>query len=114
MWLFFGVQTHGDALYADEWPVATDADFRLTYAFSREDKTADGRRMYVQDRMREAGQELLAFVRAPRTQVFVCGIKGMEAGIDEAFTALARDAGLEWRVLREELRVAGRWHVEVY
>lgn len=114
MWLFFGVQTHGDALYADEWQAAQDPDFRLTWAFSREEQTADGRRVYVQDRMREAGQELLDFVRLANTHVYICGIKGMETGVEEAFAALAQAAGQDWQVLRQELRVAGRWHLEVY
>ncbi len=115
MWLFFGVQTHGDALYGDEWQAfAQDPDFRVTYAFSREEQTADGRRMYVQDRMREAGEELLAFVRGGNTHVYICGIKGMEVGIEEAFGALAQAAGVSWPELRQELRLAGRWHLEVY
>lgn len=114
-WLFFGVQTHGDALYADEWQAfAADPRFQVTYAFSREETTADGRRVYVQDRIRAAGNELLQFVQNPQTHVYICGIKGMEVGVDEAFAALATAAGLDWRALRQELRIAGRWHVEVY
>ena len=115
MWLFFGVQTHDDALYGAEWAaLATDPRFRLSYAFSREQKTADGRRMYVQDRIREAGQALLDLVRQPQTHVYMCGIKGMEVGVEQAFGELAQQAGMSWAQLRDELRIQGRWHVEVY
>ncbi len=115
MWLFFGVQTHGDALYADEWAArAEDPHFRMTYAFSREETTADGRRMYVQDRMRMAGQELLAWLRDGQAHIYICGVKGMEVGIEAAFAALAQEAGLVWPVVRQQLWLAGRWHVEVY
>ncbi len=115
LWLFFGVQTRADALYADEWDAhAAQPATRVTYALSREETTADGRRVYVQDRLREAGQPLLALVRDPRTHVYVCGIKGMEVGVEAAFAALAQDAGLDWQALRQALWIAGRWHVEVY
>jgi ferredoxin--NADP+ reductase len=115
MWLFFGVQTQQDALYGDEWAqFATDPRFHISYAFSREQKTADGHRVYVQERIREAGPDLLHLVRSPRTHVYICGIKGMETGVEEAMTDLALQSGLMWQQVRDELRIQGRWHVEVY
>ena len=115
MWLFFGVRAQDDALYADQWPMwSHNDDFRVTWALSREQQTPDGRRMYVQDRMRESGRELLKFLGRGRTHVYICGIKGMEVGISEAFAAIAKEAGLNWTDVHEMLWQTGRWHQEVY
>ena len=115
MWLFFGVQTHADALYADEWlDLAQQPGFDLTWAFSREEQTADGRRMYVQDRVREAGVRLLDLLQNPATHLYICGIKGMEVGIEEALTDVCQSAGTTWHAQKDVLRMSGRWHVEVY
>lgn len=115
MWLFFGVQTHGDALYAEEWAEYGEAEgFQVTWAFSREQQTADGRRMYVQDRVLEAGRELLELVRDPKTHLYICGIKGMEVGIEESLAKLCEAAGTTWQAEKDVLRMSGRWHVEVY
>ena len=42
----------------------------------------------------------------------MCGLRGMEPGIDEAMTAAA--AKLDWSELRPQLKKADRWHVEAY
>ena len=60
-WLVLGVPTTDGLLYDDDWQeiAARKPDnFRLTYAISREQSTADGRKMYVQDRLAESAVEL--------------------------------------------------------
>ena len=49
-----------------------------------------------------------------RTHIYLCGLKGMEPGIDEAMTKAAEEKGLNWAELRPQLKKAGRWHVETY
>ena len=49
-----------------------------------------------------------------KTHIYLCGLKGMEPGIDEAMTKAAEEKGLNWAELRPQLRKAGRWHVETY
>ena len=46
--------------------------------------------------------------------IYLCGLKGMEPGIDEAMTKAAEEKGLNWSELRPQLKKAGRWHVETY
>jgi ferredoxin--NADP+ reductase len=114
-WLVFGAQTSGDLLYAEEWSrLAANPDFRVDYAISREQKKSDGGRMYVQDRMRAIGQPLWELVSAPETAVYICGIKGMEVGIEAVLGEMAAAAGQDWGQIREQKREAERWHVEVY
>ena len=53
-------------------------------------------------------------IEDPKTHVYMCGLRGMEPGIDEAMTAAAAAKGLDWSVLRPQLKKAERWHVETY
>jgi benzoyl-CoA 2,3-dioxygenase component A len=55
-----------------------------------------------------------ALLRDPATHVYICGLKGMEAGVDEAFADVCRHAGADWAALKAEMRAAGRYHVETY
>jgi len=119
IWLFFGVQTADDLLYADEWrEMEKHAGFHVSYALSRQQKTADGRRLYVQERMRLAGAPLWDWIVKADTQIFICGIKGMEVGIAESLVELAQTYGKpgqnDWPTLQAEMAMQRRWHLEVY
>jgi len=46
--------------------------------------------------------------------VYICGLKGMELGVDAAFTEVCREHGLDWQELLPRLRQSGRYHVETY
>ena len=50
----------------------------------------------------------------PNTYVYICGLKGMEQGVDEAFRDACRAQGADWDALRTTLRTHGRYHVETY
>ena len=71
-------------------------------------------REYVQHRMATRGAELAELLCRPATHVFLCGLKGLEAGVDEALAAIGRDAGLDWPALRDAMRAEGRFHAETY
>jgi len=116
-WLFMGVPKTPNLLYdADfehylkEYP----DHFRYTRAISREQQNAKGGRMYIQDRVLEHADEIFSLIEDPKTHVYMCGLKGMEPGIDEAMSAAAAAKGLDWSELRPALKKAGRWHVETY
>jgi ferredoxin--NADP+ reductase len=115
-WLFFGVQSCQDYLYGDVLDgYAKDfANFNLVTAFSREEKTPTGDRMYVQHRLAEHGKALMATLQAPNTYVYICGLKGMEQGILQGLAQAAELAGLDWPTLYNTLKTSKRWHVEVY
>jgi benzoyl-CoA 2,3-dioxygenase component A len=53
-------------------------------------------------------------MKDPRTHVYICGLKGMETGVDEAFADVCRGAGIDWAPLKSAMREDGRYHVETY
>jgi ferredoxin--NADP+ reductase len=114
--LYFGAQTQQDDLYPDEFATyaTTLANFKRITAFSRETKTTDGQRMYVQHRIQETADELIPLLQQPNTYLFLCGLKGMETGIIEGLSQAAKTCGIEWQNLYEALKSSKRWHVEVY
>ena len=86
VYLFFGVRTEAECLYRDEFDSYLDRPgYHRTYTFSREQKTADGRRMYVQHRMAERIGELRELLDRDQTVLYICGLKGMEDGIEAIF-----------------------------
>ena len=116
-WLFMGAPKTANLLY--------DADFehyksqfpenlRYTKAISREQQNTKGGRMYIQDRVLEYADEIFALIENPKTHIYLCGLKGMEPGIDEAMSSAAASKGIVWSELRPQLKKAGRWHVETY
>lgn len=116
-WLIFGIPYSANILYKDELEeLATQYpdNFRLTYAISREQKNADGGKMYVQSRVSEYAGEIFDMIQKPNTHVYMCGLKGMEPPIAATFTQEAEKIGMDWDAKRKELKKAHRWHVEVY
>lgn len=114
--LFFGMPTSAEILYQAEIEACADraASFRHFYAISREQQTPDGRRMYVQDRIREHGDALWPLIEDPGTYFYICGLKGMEDGVAAAFGAIAGYHGRDWAELHAGLKGSRRWHVETY
>jgi ferredoxin--NADP+ reductase len=116
-WLIFGVPTTPNILYKEELEeiqAKYPDNFRLTYAISREQKNAQGGRMYIQDRVAEHADELWNLIKNEKTHTYICGLRGMEDGIDAALTAAAAKEGVTWSDYQKELKKAGRWHVETY
>ena len=115
-WLVLGVPTTDGLLYDDDWQEIASRkpdNFRLTYAISREQTTADGRKMYVQDRLAESAEELFNRLDAGG-HIYFCGLKGMMPGIIETLEQVAQAKGLNWAEKLEALKKNGQWHVEVY
>jgi ferredoxin--NADP+ reductase len=116
-WLFMGAPTTANLLYDadfEHYQSQFPDNFRYTKAISREQQNAKGGRMYIQDRVSENADEIFAMIENPKTHVYMCGLRGMEPGIDEAMTAAAAAKGLNWAELRPQLKKAERWHVETY
>jgi benzoyl-CoA 2,3-dioxygenase component A len=68
----------------------------------------------VQDLIRERGADVARLLGDEETYIYVCGLKGMEAGVDEAFRTVCLSHGLDWGALLPTLRAAGRYHIETY
>ncbi|QIR41478.1 ferredoxin-NADP reductase [Tolypothrix sp. PCC 7910] len=116
-WLIFGVPTTPNILYKEELEEMQQKypdNFRLTYAISREQKNPQGGRMYIQDRVAEHADELWQLIKDEKTHTYICGLRGMEDGIDAALTAAAAKEGVTWSTYQKEIKKAGRWHVETY
>ncbi len=114
-WLFFGAQTRKDYLYESELEQYKENDTcKVITAFSREEKNAEGNRMYVQHRLVEYGETLFELLKKPETYLYICGLRGMEAGILEGFQEIAKRQGIDWNVFFDTLKAEKRWHVEVY
>jgi len=116
-WLIFGVATTPNILYKEELEQLQQQypdNFRLSYAISREQKNKEGGRMYIQHRCQEVAEDLWNLIQKENTHTYICGLKGMEGGIDEALSAAAASKSVNWTDYQKEIRKAGRWHVETY
>jgi ferredoxin--NADP+ reductase len=116
-WLIFGVATTPNILYKqelEELRTQYPDNFWLDYAISREQKNAQGGKMYIQDRVAASADKLWEMIQQEKTHVYICGLKGMEGGIDTALTEAAGKHGVKWSDYRSQMKKAGRWHVETY
>lgn len=116
-WLIFGIPKTENILYKDDLEkLAAEFpdNFRLTYAISREQKNAEGGRMYIQHRVAENAEEMWNLMQSPKTHTYMCGLKGMETGIEEALTSMAENNGTKWSDFQKQMKKEHRWHVETY
>jgi len=116
-WLIFGIPVTPNILYKEDLESIQSQypdNFRLTYALSREQKNAEGGKMYIQNRVAEQADELWQLIQEPKTHTYICGLKGMEDGIDAALAAAAEKNGVDWEDFRKQMKKDGRWHVETY
>jgi sulfite reductase (NADPH) flavoprotein alpha-component len=93
---------------------AAGALTRLSLAWSRDDH----RKFYVQDRMREAGRDLWAWL-ADGACVYVCGdAKAMAKDVEGALTDIVAQHGArsgdEASAFVADLRERGRYQQDVY
>ncbi|MEM9449392.1 MAG: ferredoxin-NADP reductase [Cyanobacteria bacterium P01_E01_bin.6] len=116
-WLIFGIPKTPNILYKEDLEAMQNNypdNFRLTYAISREQQNKDGGRMYIQHRVAEYATELWNLIKDEKTHTYICGLKGMEDGIDEALAAEAAKEGIDWKDYQRAMKKAHRWHVETY
>jgi ferredoxin--NADP+ reductase len=116
-WLFFGIPTTPNILYKEqleELSAKYPDNFRLDYAISREQQNPEGGRMYIQHKIAEHADALWELIQNPKTHTYICGLKGMEGGIDEALSAAAAKHGVNWDDYRKGMKKEHRWHVETY
>lgn len=116
-WLFFGIPKTENILYKQQLEELAEKypdNFRMDYAISREQKNAEGGKMYIQHRIAEHADRLWELMQNPKTHTYICGLKGMEDGIDEALSAAASKHGVNWDDYRKQMKKEHRWHVETY
>ncbi|KAJ0445470.1 Ferredoxin--NADP reductase, leaf-type isozyme [Helianthus annuus] len=116
-WLFLGVPTSSSLLYKEEFEKMKEMkpdNLRVDFAVSREQTNEKGEKMYIQTRMAQYDRELWELLKKDNTFVYMCGLKGMEKGIDDIMTTLAAEDGIEWATYKKQLKKEGQWNVEVY
>jgi sulfite reductase (NADPH) flavoprotein alpha-component len=116
-WLFFGHQREAtDFYYRDEFAgmLADKTLTRLSTAWSRDGVA----KVYVQDRMREAGPELWSWLK-DGAHFYVCGdaqrmAKDVEAALVEICAKAGQMSEAAARDFIAELKAAGRYQADVY
>ena len=81
------------------------------FAFSRMEGET---KHYVQDKLREEAEKVGNLLQDPKGHIYICGLKAMEQGVEEALKDIARGIGLKWSDVRDKMREDGRYHVETY
>ncbi|WP_315754140.1 MULTISPECIES: benzoyl-CoA 2,3-epoxidase subunit BoxA [unclassified Bradyrhizobium] len=111
MLLFFGARRPQDLPYFGPLQNVPESLLGKRFAYSR---IPSEEKVYVQDLIRQEGASLVALLCSTATHIYVCGLKGMEQGVDAALDDICRTANLRWRELRDAMRTEGRYHVETY
>ena len=109
--LFFGARSPDELPYFGPLQKVPAAMLRQELVYSR----LPGRpREYVQDRLRANADDIAALLQRPALHVYICGLRGLEEGVEVAFTEIARARGQDWLALRDQMREEGRFHCETY
>lgn len=111
MTLFFGARTPDSLPYFGPLKKVPQDVLNKQLVFSRiegQDKE------YVQDRMISESDLIADLLKSENTYIYLCGLKAMEEGVEDAFETIASSSGLNWHDIRDQLREQGRYHVETY
>ncbi|MBL8309663.1 MAG: benzoyl-CoA 2,3-epoxidase subunit BoxA [Burkholderiales bacterium] len=109
--LFFGARSQKELPYFGPLMNLPKDFIDINFAFSR---TPNQPRRYVQDALRERAADVAALLKDKNTSIYVCGIKGMEAGVLDVLRDTAIAHGMDWQSLHADLKREGRLHLETY
>ncbi|MDH5560296.1 MAG: FAD-binding oxidoreductase [Deltaproteobacteria bacterium] len=117
--LFFGAKTGLESIYMNQenndiGQYYTQETFLAFQALSREEKTKDGNKFYVQNRLEENEKEIWEIIKEGHFCFYICGLKGLESGAEEVLDKWAKKDGLNWNTMKAEFVEQGRWNIEVY
>ena len=111
MLMFFGARSPGALPYFGPLGKVPERLLHKHLVFSR----VEGQpKEYVQDRMRSEEDAVAEMLQDPKTHIYICGLRGMEQGVEESFKSIAESTGLQWESTRDMMRDEGRYHVETY
>jgi benzoyl-CoA 2,3-dioxygenase component A len=111
MTMFFGARTPDTLPYFGPLNKVPDSLLKTHMVFSR---VPGAPKEYVQDRMMVEEDAVAEMLADPNTHIYICGLRGMEEGVEKAFTNIAESIGVQWVALRDTMREEGRYHVETY
>jgi benzoyl-CoA 2,3-epoxidase subunit A len=109
--MFFGARTPQELPYFGPLQKVPHSLLEKHLVFSR---VPGSEKEYVQDRIRTESSAVSTLLGSELTHIYICGLKGMEAGVDEALADICRRHGMDWSKLKSEMRGEGRFHVETY
>lgn len=120
VWLYFGVGYSDVILYNEEFEkYRSHKNFSYVTAISREEKNpipevvpTRENKMYVQVKMYQDRNQLKEVFKKTNSLVYLCGLKGMEAGIFPALEKIGAELGHQGFVAK--LKAEQRLRVEVY
>jgi benzoyl-CoA 2,3-dioxygenase component A len=111
LWLFFGARTPEELPYCGPLQKLPTGLIEVNLAYSRQPGQP---KHYVQDLIRARGNDIGRLLQNQNSYIYICGLKAMEAGVDEAFADVCRSHGMDWSQVLPELKAASRYHVETY
>ncbi|MEO8136722.1 MAG: benzoyl-CoA 2,3-epoxidase subunit BoxA [Betaproteobacteria bacterium] len=109
--LFFGARVQDELPYFGPLMKLPKDFIDINFAFSR---VPDQPKTYVQDRIRERGDKVMQMLRDENCYIYLCGLKGMEQGVVDAFRDVCGAHGAEWDALKAALLAGNRLHIETY
>ena len=111
LYLFFGARTPGELPYFGPLQRYLQTELHHELVYSRVNLEEHE---YVQDRLERRADLVAGLLTKPTTHLYVCGLKGLEAGVEQAIGRISAAHGLDWPAIRSALRQEGRMHVETY
>jgi benzoyl-CoA 2,3-dioxygenase component A len=109
--LFFGARSPDELPYFGPLMKLPKNFIDINLAFSR---VAGKPKQYVQDLIRERSDDVARLLGDENCYVYICGLKGMETGVAEAFRDVCDRHAMNWETLLPTLRQSGRYHLETY
>jgi benzoyl-CoA oxygenase/reductase BoxA protein len=109
--LFFGARSERELPYFGPLMNLPAGFIDINLAYSRRPGAP---RRYVQDLMHERSRDVAELIGDVDTCIYVCGLKGMEAGVLDALQTIAEAHGFDWPALWRTLKDQGRLHFETY
>jgi len=117
---YFGGKSKNNALYMNELNNEIGSlnnnsiVMNTHFAFSREMKNKDNGRMYIQHKIEENIEQFWSDITSDNFGLYICGLKGIEQGIDEVLSTYAKTKGEDWEEMKKVFKKEKRWNVEVY
>jgi benzoyl-CoA 2,3-dioxygenase component A len=109
--MFFGARTPEELPYFGPLQKVPTGLLEKHLVFSR---VLGAPKEYVQDRIRTEAAGVAKLLADANTHIYICGLKDMETGVEEALADVCRKQGMDWSALKPEMRGQGRYHVETY
>jgi len=111
MVLFFGARAPDSLPYFGPLNKIPNRQLRKHLVYSR---IPGAPKEYVQDRLLVESDDVAEMLGDGRTHIYICGLRGMEQGVEKSFISICESVGVSWAALRDALREQGRYHVETY